>query len=152
MPRLHSRSFEVVALPRLKETSMYYGSCLCKKVTFKIIGDFKGFFLCHCNRCQKQTGSAHAANLFSQTAKLEWLTGQDHINIFHLPNTRFMKSFCSTCGAALPSIQESGRLLVPAGCLDSEVPIQPDAHIFMGSRAKWDNNLERIKMFEKLPS
>src|SRR4051812_38910056 len=119
---------------------MHYGSCLCKKVTFGVSGEFKGFFLCHCSRCRKVTGSAHAANLFSKTAKLEWLSGQDHIKTFHLPETRFVKTFCGTCGSALPTPQES-RLLVPAGCLDSTVGIRPDAHIFVESRADWDDKL-----------
>lgn len=49
----------------------YSGSCLCGEVTFEIEGDFEDFYLCHCERCRKDTGSAHAANLFSSTAKLK---------------------------------------------------------------------------------
>ena len=54
---------------------IYKGSCLCGEVTFEIEGDFDNFYLCHCERCRKDTGSAHAANLFSSTAKLKWLSG-----------------------------------------------------------------------------
>jgi hypothetical protein len=45
-----------------------------------------------------------------------------------------------------------GKLLVvPAGSLDSDVPIAPNAHIFMSSRANWDDGLERFPKLEKLP-
>jgi len=40
------------------------GSCLCKKINFEIEGEFDSFYLCHCGRCRKDTGSAHAANFF----------------------------------------------------------------------------------------
>ena len=52
----------------------YKGSCLCGEITFEIIGEFESFFLCHCERCRKDTGSAHAANLFSSSARLIWLS------------------------------------------------------------------------------
>ncbi|MCI3132528.1 GFA family protein [Phenylobacterium aquaticum] len=58
-------------------TATTAGSCLCGGIAFEISGPFEAFFLCHCSRCRKDTGSAHAANLFSSTAKLTWLSGQD---------------------------------------------------------------------------
>lgn len=130
---------------------MHHGSCLCEKVSFEIEGEFNGFYLCHCSRCQKQTGSAHAANLFSKTAKLKWISGVDHVKSFYLAKTRFVKSFCDTCGSALPTMQKSGELLVPAGCLNSQISIKPDAHIFTGSRANWDKDLENLVCFDTLP-
>lgn len=130
----------------------HFGSCLCGQVRFEVEGDFESFFLCHCEYCRKDTGSAHAANLFSSTARLTWLAGRDQIREFNLPSTRHTKSFCSTCGAAVPTQQAGGVLLVvPAGSLDSEVRIKPNAHIFVSSRASWDTALETIPSFDKLP-
>jgi len=80
----------------------YKGSCLCGEVTFEIEGEFENFFLCHCERCRKDTGSAHAANLFSSTAKLRWLSGEDKAKIFNYRSEGHIKSFCSNCGSALP--------------------------------------------------
>lgn len=126
---------------------------MCERVQFEIEGGFESFFLCHCKYCQKDTGSAHAANLFSTTAKLKWIAGQDHVTSFTLPGTRHTKSFCHECGSALPNQQMNGQLLVvPAGSLNSEFSMAPDAHIFCSSRASWDAFLETIKKFEKFPS
>ena len=47
----------------------YYGSCLCGNAKFEVQGKVDGFYLCHCRHCQKDTGSAHAANLFSKSAR-----------------------------------------------------------------------------------
>lgn len=131
----------------------HLGSCLCEKVKFEIEGNFENFFLCHCKHCQKDTGSAHGANLFSTTAKLKWLAGEIHTKSFTLPGTRHTKSFCLECGSALPNLQMNGQLLVvPAGSLNSDLTMKPNAHIFCSSRASWDADLETIKQFEKLPS
>lgn len=129
----------------------YVGSCLCKAVAFKLEGEFTGFFLCHCSRCRKETGSAHAANLFSATAAFEWTAGRASVKTFRLPGTRFAKSFCEHCGSALPTVEDGGRLLVPAGSLDSEVDVRPNAHIFMGSKATWEKNFESAATFDTFP-
>jgi len=133
-------------------SAKHHGSCLCGVVRFEIDGGFESFYLCHCEHCRKDTGSAHAANLFSPTAVLEWLAGRDKVTSFTLPSTRHTKSFCSICGSALPNVQMNGAVLaVPAGSLDSDVSIKPSAHIFASSRANWDFELEKVPMLERLP-
>ncbi len=128
------------------------GSCLCGAVRFEVAGAFERFYLCHCEHCRKDSGSAHAANLFSSSARLSWICGEDRITQFTLPATRHARSFCSTCGSALPNLQMDGALLVvPAGSLDSEVRIRPDAHLFVSSRAGWDEALETAPRMERLP-
>jgi len=133
--------------------SKHSGSCLCGAVTFEADGDFDSFFLCHCGHCRKDTGSAHAANLFSTTARLTWLSGEDKVQTFTLPGTRHTKAFCRNCGSALPSLQMDGTMVVvPAGSLDTPVGQVPAAHIFTASRADWDERLEDIPGFESFPA
>ena len=128
------------------------GSCLCGEVKFEIDGEFDRFFLCHCEYCRKDTGSAHAANLFSSTAKLTWVSGEDNVRIFNLPSTRHTKSFCATCGSALPTVKAQGKLIiVPAGSLDSEISIRPNAHLFVASKAGWDEALEEVPKLDGFP-
>lgn len=128
------------------------GSCLCGAVRYEVTGDFDAFFLCHCQYCQKDSGSAHAANLFSSTAKLRWLKGEEQVTLFNLPGTRHSKAFCRTCGSALPHTQMAGKLVVvPAGSLDSPVSIRPNAHIMLGSKANWDDGLDEIEKLDGLP-
>ncbi len=130
----------------------HLGSCLCEKVKFEVEGEFQSFFLCHCKFCQKDTGSAHAANLFSTNSKFTWLLGDSFVKTFTLPKTRHAKSFCSECGSALPIIQNAGKLLVvPAGSLDVPVDIKPNAHLFVGSKANWEEKLEELQGFDGFP-
>lgn len=131
----------------------YAGSCLCGEVRFEVEGEFERFYLCHCEYCRKDTGSAHAANLFSSAAALKWVSGSDRIRQFNLPTTRHSKAFCGICGSALPMMQMDGALLVvPAGSLNSKVPIRPTAHIFVSSKANWDDELENIPTIDRFRS
>jgi hypothetical protein len=133
-------------------SNRHTGSCLCGAVRFEIDGDFERFYLCHCEYCRKDTGSAHAANLFSATAVLKWISGEHQVTRFTLPSTRHSRSFCSTCGSGLPHAQIDGKLLVvPAGSLNTDVAIKPDAHILVSSRARWDDALEKVPTLDGLP-
>jgi hypothetical protein len=128
------------------------GQCLCGAVKFRVSGKFESFFLCHCARCRKDSGSAHSANLFSSTARIIWVSGEENIKTFQLSGSRHLKSFCSDCGSALPVSQpEVGLLEVPAGSLDSRIDIRPNAHICCSSRANWDNDLASIERIDGLP-
>lgn len=133
-------------------TTHHTGSCLCGKIRFEITGGFESFYLCHCERCRKDTGSAHASNLFSTSSKIEWVSGLESVQVFNLPTTRHVRSFCLVCGSALPSLQmDGGLLVVPAGSLDTDVEMRPNAHIFCSSRANWDAGLEDVPEIARLP-
>lgn len=135
------------------KTKTYEGSCLCSAVKFELIGEFQSFFLCHCSRCQKDTGSAHAANLFAPSAKLVWTQGENEVKTYLHPNSRHAKSFCQHCGSALPMVAHSIKsVVVPAGSLDDAPSILPTAKIFVGSCASWSKDLSDIPSFETLPT
>lgn len=129
----------------------YSGTCLYGTVRFEIKGEFESFYLCHCKHCQKDTGSAHAANLFSRSATLVWQSGAEAVTDFTLPGSRHSRSFCKLCGSALPSTQNADLLVVPAGCLDTEIATLPTAHIFLSSRAAWEDAFEVVPKFGGLP-
>lgn len=136
-----------------RETAMsgkHTGSCLCEAVTFEIDGEFDKFFLCHCSRCRKFSGTAHASNLFCSQGEIVWLKGEDRVKPFEVPGTRFSKNFCADCGSPLPRQRGEG-LMAPAGCLDTPVRIPPNAHIFYADRANWDEHLEDTVKFDQRP-
>lgn len=131
---------------------IHKGSCLCRKVKYEVVGDFEHFFLCHCGYCQKGSGSAHASNLFAPKAVLKWLSGENLVAEYHVPNSQHFRSFCKECGAPLPNLQMDGSLVVvPAGSLDNPEVRAADGHIFVSKRAKWDSNLHQAKEFEEFP-
>jgi hypothetical protein len=134
--------------------STLQGSCLCGAVKYEVTGEAKRFFHCHCSRCRKATGTGHASNLFLQPGELRWLQGEEQVRSFKPPEAkRFTNQFCATCGSRLPR-QAPGTdvVLVPAGSLDDEAPIKPQARIFSGSRAGWSCADDGLPVFPEMPS
>jgi hypothetical protein len=85
----------------------------------------RSFLSLPCARCRKDTSSAHGANLFSSTAKIEWLSGVHKVQAYKLSQTRHVRCFCSICGSAMPYV--AGELLmVPAGCLETQLAVVPE--------------------------
>lgn len=129
------------------------GSCLCGAVKFEVSGEAKRFYHCHCSRCRKATGTGHASNLFLQPATLKWLSGEEHIRSFKVPEAkRFTNQFCAQCGSRLPrQPKDSDLVVIPAGSLDVEAPMLPQARIFTGSRAGWTCAVGDLPAFPESP-
>ena len=120
-------------------TEAVNGGCLCGRVRFRVSGPFDEFHLCHCSQCRRSTGSAHAANIFTRPDRIEWLAGEDMVTRY-LPDQPgvISKAFCSHCGSLVPYTSlQSGRLIIPAGSLESDPGIRPDDNIFWDDRADW---------------
>ena len=133
--------------------TVYLGSCLCGQVKYKIECTLAGLFLCHCSRCRKASGSSNAANAFTKDGKLAWISGKENQKLYNLPETRFTRNFCITCGSSLPyQLGESSTVVIPAGSLDSDINMKPTAHIFYASRANWDQNLDLIEKRDEFSS
>ena len=129
------------------------GSCLCGKVRFEIRPPFSGFRYCHCSRCRKASGSAHAANVFVPESQFKWLDGESSVKRFDLPGAqRFAVWFCSDCGTRLPhKVRGRDDFLVPAGTLDADPGKRPENSIFWGSKASWYVEPREIPHFTEYP-
>lgn len=130
------------------------GSCLCKSVSYEITDNLGVFQYCHCSRCRKFTGSAHAANLLVSPDHFKWLTGQGYIGRFEPEDAKhFATSFCTKCGSSLPWLGQSRKaVVVPAGTLDVDPGIKPFQNIFWGSRANWYTDAGELVKYDELPS
>jgi hypothetical protein len=129
------------------------GSCLCKAVSFEVRPPFAAFRYCHCQRCRKASGSAHAANLIAPEAQFQWLGGEALVKRFDLPGAkRFAVSFCTECGTRVPhKIPGRDDYLVPAGIIDSDPGLRPEHSIFWGSKAEWYVEPGEMRKFAEYP-
>lgn len=127
------------------------GSCLCGAVRFEITPPVTGFRYCHCSRCRKATGAAHAANIFLPQSQLKWLAGEPLVRRFDLPGAkRFAVCFCTQCGTRMPhKIAGTENYLVPAGSLDASVDARPEGSIFWGSKAEWYVETHELKKHQE---
>ena len=129
------------------------GSCLCQKVRYELKDNMGVFQYCHCSRCRKFTGSAHAANVFVAPGDFHWLAGEEFVGRYDPEHTKyFATAFCKNCGSSLPWFSKSGRVVVvPAGTLDVDPGIRPDKNIYYASRAEWYSSVESLPQHDEGP-
>lgn len=130
------------------------GSCLCGALHYTVEGVPDRFMHCHCSRCRKSSGTGHASNLFVKDASLSWTGDTTQIRFFKLPEAqRFTRTFCAHCGGQLPRlIAEMNLVFIPAGTLDVEPDIAPQARIFCGSKVSWSCSGDALPHFEGYPA
>ncbi len=128
----------------------YIGSCLCGEVRYEIEGQPLAFYHCHCQRCRKFSGTGHASNIRIDANIINWVAGGDLVKQYKVPEAeRFRNDFCSNCGSPLPRyFEEVGFIVLPAGTLDTEPEIKPDARIFYASRSSWSCS-DDLAVFEE---
>ena len=129
------------------------GSCLCGAVSYRITGSAGQFWHCHCQRCRKATGTGHASNIIMQPEAVDWTAGNDRLRYFKVPDARrFATVFCSTCGSLMPRVaQDLSIAVIPAGTLDNDPGILPEARIYQGSRATWSCDSTDLPAYDAYP-
>lgn len=127
------------------------GSCLCGSIKFEVKPPFAAFRYCHCSRCRKASGSAHAANAFVPEQQFKWLAGESLIARYDLTGAkRFAVWFCSQCGTRVPhKIKSTENMLVPAGTLDGDPGSRPENSIFWKSKAAWYVSPQELPQFDE---
>lgn len=129
------------------------GSCLCGAVAYAVDGPLTFMRNCHCSRCRKARAAAFAANLFVAESGIRFTRGEDLLVSFKIPEAqRFTQTFCRTCGGKLPRIDPARKLaVVPLGSLDDDPGLRPREHIFVGSKAGWDEITDALPQHAGLP-
>ncbi len=130
------------------------GSCLCNAITYQFSGPEFVFQYCHCSRCRKFTGSAHAANIIIDPKQFGWLGGEELVGRYEHPEANhFATCFCTRCGSSLPWLAKSGRaMVIPAGTLDDDPGIRPTQNIYWQDRAPWRKEVADLVHYDELPT
>jgi hypothetical protein len=114
------------------------GSCLCGKIEFQIVGNLLKIYQCHCSLCRKQGGSSSNAAIIVGAENFWWVSGESHISSYVKP-TGFRSDFCSQCGSPVPNpLRATPYYWVPAGLLDEDAGLKICVHLFVSSKAAWD--------------
>jgi hypothetical protein len=116
------------------------GSCLCGSIRFSFSLPHVRFNYCHCGSCRKTTGSSNAANVLIPMAQFRWEEGESLVSRFtdSAVNPGFRRWFCCRCGGPVPRLNRTDEFMViPAGLLDTPLPICPERSIYWSERAEW---------------
>ena len=128
----------------------YRGGCLCAAIRFEVdeFGPHTGN--CHCSMCRKFHGAAYATIAEAKRSHFRWISGEELIKGYTAENGT-TRSFCSNCGSSLTFASpkaDPDLVEIALGCFDDEVPVRPDAHIYVASGAKWGLPEDDLPQFE----
>lgn len=130
----------------------YLGSCLCSKVHYKISGPFGPIVYCHCQRCRKASGSASVNSVEIKRSDFAITQGLELVKCYPNPG-QVNRFFCSECGSQLFSQREvtPDLMRVRLGTLDTKIDTKIAFHIFVDSKAEWDDILDDAPQYANRP-
>lgn len=122
------------------ENAAHQGGCLCGQVRYAASAFEPKMAHCHCSMCRKFHGAAFATFGSVKQANFRWLQGEHLLIAYQAPNGT-VRRFCQHCGSSLTfaaSVEANEVIEVTLGTLDTPLNQQPDAHIYVDSKANWD--------------
>ena len=129
---------------------MVSGSCLCGRFAFEVEGPFQYMGNCHCTYCRKSHGTAFATFVGAPAAGFRWRKG-DGEQSHYQSSPSVKRMFCPTCGSKLPGEAHGDTIYMPAGLLDGDPEVRPQAHFFTRSRAVWFEITDGVPTFDGMP-
>ena len=136
----------------MRVQEQYTGSCLCGAVCYEINGPIGEIVQCHCSRCRKANGTAFATNAPIAKADFKIVAGEQFLKQY-ASTTTTQRCFCSECGSPIISIKAETldyyRLRI--GTLDTPLTQKPTCHIFVASKAEWDDIAGDLPQYAERP-
>ena len=130
----------------------FSGRCSCGSVSYEAKVDPILQGNCHCEHCQRSTGSAYSATAFFPTGSVE-ITGETKQFTGAGESGTTTVTFCPNCGTHLFTTPKTmpGLMGVRAGTLNDPNNYKPSADIFTRSAVAWDHMDPSLPKFETYP-
>lgn len=124
----------------------FQGSCLCGEVNYEFDEFLPRVAHCHCSMCRKFHGAAFATIASVARSTFSWTKGKDSLQEYRAENGT-VRTFCKHCGSSLSFFSPRAAadvIEIALGSVDGEIPVKPDAHIFVSSGASWSVICDRL--------
>jgi hypothetical protein len=127
------------------------GGCACGAIRYRLRMPPMFVHCCHCQDCQRQTGSAFVLNAITETGRIELLRGNPEPVAVPTDSGRSHDIYrCPVCRVALWSDygKRPNLRFLRVGTLDDAAAVQPDVHIFTRSKVPWVRLPENARAFD----
>jgi hypothetical protein len=115
------------------------GRCACGSIRYELLAHPMFVHCCHCDDCQRLTGSAFVLNAIIETQAINLLRGEPVAVPVPRENGAHDIYRCPKCQTAVWSDygRRSNLRFVRVGTLDKPGALKPDVHIHTRYKAKW---------------
>jgi hypothetical protein len=117
------------------------GGCLCGAVRYSCTARPLTAAVCHCDDCQRASGSAFSVNVVVKRSGLT-LTGDSpsvYVTAAEESGDRRERFFCASCGSPVYTVAAElpDLAVLKAGTLDDRAWLDPDMEFFADSAQPW---------------
>lgn len=114
------------------------GGCNCGAVRFEVTEPLVVAVYCHCQRCQRRTGTGAAASAVTAPGSFSVVSGRDKLRVWE-PDPGGKKGFCARCGSHIYAENTNhGFFAVRLGAFDGDPGIRPTIRQFVAFAAPWE--------------
>lgn len=129
------------------------GSCLCGAVAFEFTGRPVEMVNCHCRACRRAMSAGFATWVTIERDAFRWISGVPNVVRYSgLGSPHASAAFCGTCGSPMPRAAPPGRIDIPAGCMDDDPGVRPEANIHVAEKAEWVSLDANTPAFATVPA
>ena len=114
------------------------GGCQCGDVRYRIEGEPLGLSVCHCDGCQRQSGSAFGMSLAVRAESFHLVSGV--LETFSTPcdsGRTKVCAFCPRCGTRIYHGAGDPELSLKPGTLDDRTWLEPKDHYWTACKQQW---------------
>jgi hypothetical protein len=131
------------------------GSCLCRSVRYRSDAQPMMTAVCHCENCQRQSGTALAIVVGVPAGSIEF-EGEENLATFvdrGESGNPVNRRFCKKCGSPIVSLVEMmpNLTFIKAGTLDDKSWLRPTMHVWCDSAQPWVQIPAGMTRFPKNP-
>ena len=112
------------------------GACFCGAMTYGLDAPLDPATRCHCSRCRKAFGGTGSA-MTRVGSDFRWTQGAELLTTY-VGKHGYGIGFCKTCGSTLVGIKDGAVMGITLGSLSDDPEVQIGQHIFVDSKACWD--------------
>jgi hypothetical protein len=113
------------------------GECFCGEIQYEIKGDLHEPRSCHCSRCRKAFSGAGSAMAGVGPKEFSWLQGEKKLTLY-VGKKGYGIGFCKLCGTTLCGLNKGEVMGISLGTLNDDPELKIHHHLFVGSKASWD--------------
>jgi len=126
------------------------GECFCGAITYRIDGLLRDARSCHCSRCRKVFSAQASAYALVDPGEFAWTKGEELLTSYVGAHGAGVQ-FCKICGSTLVGIVDGTVHGVTLGCVNGDPDVKLERHIFVGSKASWEEIADGIPQYDQMP-
>ena len=137
----------------MSESTFATGHCLCGKVEYSISSEPLRMAQCHCEHCQRSTGTGHMSLAFFNKDDVKIKGDTSSYTTTADDGAQLTRHFCPECGSRLFATNsvKTTMMSIAVGCLEDNSWFKPGGIVYNKRKPDWDFMDPNLPTFDEMP-